>query len=64
MTATQATEKQFGFVCPDWAVPHWNQNECTVEKCTDGTHIVLDHSLNGVVIYAAETEKECREWLG
>jgi len=61
MTAT--TTKEFGFTCPDWAKPFWNQSECTVEKCTDGTYIVLDHSLNGVEIYAAPTKGECTKWL-
>ncbi len=51
-----------GFVCPDWAIPYWNQTECTITPCTDGTHVVLDHSLNGVEIFIG-TRKECANFL-
>jgi hypothetical protein len=56
-------EKQFGFVCPKELIPHWNQNECTIEKCTDGTFVVLDHSIQ-TVVYVGHTRKECSDWLG
>jgi len=51
-----------GFVCPDWAKPYWNPLECTLEKATDGTHVVLDHSIQ-VVVYVG-TLDACRRWFG
>lgn len=55
--------QEFGFVCPDWAKPHWNLNECTIMECTDGTYAVVDHSLNGVTIYVEKTREECAKHL-
>lgn len=55
-------EKRFGFVCPDWAKPHWNQCECTIEDATDGTCVVLDHSIQ-TVVYVGHNRKECAGWL-
>jgi hypothetical protein len=55
--------KKFGFICPDWAKPHWNQQECTIERCADGTFVVLDHSLNGVEVYLGISHEECARWL-
>ncbi len=56
-------EETFGFVCPDWAKEVWNKNECTVEPSTDGTFVVLDHSIQ-TVVYRGKTDKECLDWLG
>lgn len=61
--AEEVTEITFGFVCPDWAKNVWNQNECTVEPATDGTVVVLDHSIQ-TVVYVGHTRKECDDWLG
>ena len=54
---------ELGFVCPEWAIPHWNPAECTIIDCTDGTVAVIDHSLNGVTVFAAKTRRECSEFL-
>lgn len=54
----------YRLVCPEWAKAYWNANECSVERCTDGTFVVIDHSLNGVVILEATTELEAKDWLG
>ncbi|MFA7286845.1 MAG: hypothetical protein WC052_04280 [Patescibacteria group bacterium] len=63
MAEKSETKQPMGFVCPGWAKPHWNALECTIEECTDGSHVVLDHSLNGVTIYAGATRKDCSDWL-
>ncbi len=55
--------KRTGFVCPEWAKDHWLENECTIEKCTDGRYAVVDHSVQ-TTIYIGETKDECVEWLG
>ena len=55
-------EKQYGFVCPEWARLYWNQNECTVEPTTDGDFAVLDHSIQSVV-FRGKTREECASWL-
>ena len=59
----ETEQEKMGFVCPDWALEHWNQNECTIEKCTDGDFAVVDHSVQ-VTIYVGKTYEECENWLG
>lgn len=58
-----AKGKSTGFVCPDWAKEVWDRNECTVEPTTDGTFVVLDHSIQ-TVVYTGKTREECETWLG
>ena len=55
-------EQQFGFTCPEELLPFWNQSECTIENCTDGTAIVLDHSIQREV-YHGHNREECANWL-
>lgn len=52
-----------GFVCPEWAKGAWNPNECTIEKCTDGTFALVDHSLCGVTIAVEETREGLRKYI-
>lgn len=54
---------KFGFVCEKWALGHWSPRECTVEHATDGSYVIIDHSLNGAEIYVGKSLNECREWL-
>jgi hypothetical protein len=56
-------EFKFGFVCPEWAKSHWNPAECVIMQCTDDTFAVIDHSLNGVVVYVGKSHEECSLWL-
>ncbi len=51
-----------GFICPDWAKPHWDATQCSIEHCTDGTYLVLCHSTQEG-IYVGETREECAQWL-
>lgn len=64
---TTATEvplyERMGFVCPDWAKPHWNPAECTIEKCTDGNYAVVCHQIQQT-IFVARTRQECVSFLG
>ncbi|OGE78264.1 MAG: hypothetical protein A2751_03880 [Candidatus Doudnabacteria bacterium RIFCSPHIGHO2_01_FULL_46_14] len=55
--------KQFGFVYPPEFQAHWNALECTIENATDGTFVIVDHSLNGAEIYIGRDRKECADWL-
>jgi hypothetical protein len=50
-----------GFCCPKWAIGLWNPLECTIEKCSDGSHIILDHSVQSVIFRG--TYNECRSFL-
>lgn len=56
------TVKKTGFVCPPEMVPHWKQSECTIEPCTDGDFVVLDHSIQAMVFIG--TQAECKSFLG
>ncbi len=49
-----AENNEMGFVCPEWAVPHWNPDDCTVLSCTDGTYAAVDHQLQVTVFTAPE----------
>lgn len=53
----------FGFVCPDWAKPHWKPEECEIVPDVDGTFVVVDSSLSGTLIYVGKTRDECSGWL-
>lgn len=57
------SNKQFGFVCPEELRDRWNTSECTIENAADGTAVIVDHSLNGVVIYIGRNRQECADWL-
>lgn len=52
-------------VMPDWAKPHWDASECTVEKLANSkdkeTHAVVDHNLQTTI--AIGTLKECEDFL-
>ena len=61
--SAQAATQQLGFVCPEWAKPHWNPNECTIMECEDGTFAVVDHSLNGITIAVEKTRSKCSTHL-
>lgn len=51
-----------GFVCPTWAYGYWNPRECTIEECTDGSYVVLDHSIQ-TTVYEGGSRKECVDFL-
>ncbi len=52
----------YGFVLPKELIPHWNQNECTIEDTTEGEAVVVDHSIQ-MVVYRGKTSEECSDWL-
>lgn len=51
-----------GFICPDWAKPHWNPRECTVMTDVSGEYVVVDHSVHETV-YVGKDANECHDWL-
>jgi len=62
-TKMSISEKQYGFVCPVWAMHFWKPAECEIILTTDGDFAVIDYSLNGVMIFLAKTSEECSDWL-
>lgn len=49
------------FTCPKVLEPYWNIKECTVQKCTDGSYIILDHSIQSVIYEG--TREECETFF-